>query len=145
MQAVGNFIVEDLKPISLVEGKGFCKLMNVAEPRFNVPSWTYFSQSVISAKYIELREEVETLSSTVHFCTITTDLWTAKYQTRGYISSTCHGADSITLSTIELTANLTAPTISSALMESMSQCMAHQDNVVGNTTDNARNISNAME
>ena len=57
VQAVGNFIVEDLEPISVVEGKGFRKLMKVAEPRFNVPSWIYFSQNVIPGKYIELRQE----------------------------------------------------------------------------------------
>ena len=102
-------------------------MWKVAEPWINVPSRTYFSQSVIPAKYVELQEEVEIFLSTVQLCSITTDLWTATYQTRGYIGSTCHAADSdwtlrsITLSTIELTANLTAPTISSALMELMTQ------------------------
>ncbi len=149
VQAVGNFIVEDLKPISLVDGKGFSKLMKVAEPRFKIPSRTYFSQSVIPGQYIDLRRKVEAFLSTVKFCSITTDIWTAKYQTKGYLSLTCHSIDSewtlrsTVLSTGELTADHTAQNISDALGELLCQWNI-QEKVVASTTDNARNISNAM-
>ena len=67
VEAVGSLIGKDLKPISVVEGKGFLKLMKAAEPWFKVPSWTYFSQSVIPGKYIMIQQEVEAFLNTVKF------------------------------------------------------------------------------
>ena len=93
VEAVGAFIVEDLRPVAIVDGKGFTKLMKVAEPRFTIPSRTYFSQTVLPAHYVDAKKKVEALLSTTQYCSITTDVWTAKYQTRGYLSLTCHFID----------------------------------------------------
>ena len=64
--------------------------MNVAEPRFKLPSWTHFAQAVIPTKYVAVRREVEAYLHSIQYCSITTDIWTAKYQVRSYMSLTCH-------------------------------------------------------
>ena len=70
---IGDFIVQDLKPISVVEVKGFKQLMTIAEHHFNIPSMTYFSQNVIPKKYVALQSELEAFLDTIQFCSITTD------------------------------------------------------------------------
>ena len=64
--------------------------MNVAEPRFKLPSCTYFTNTVIPAMYTRSRERTEKLLSSVQYCSITTDIWTAQYSTKSYISLTVH-------------------------------------------------------
>ena len=150
VDAVGMFIIRDLRPLSVVEGEGFCRLMTVAEPRFKLPSRTHFSQAVIPTKYVEVRREMEAFLHTVQHCSVTTDLWTAKYQVRSYMSLTCHAIDgewvlrSMVLSTRELPVDHTAENLSFALTEVMTEWDI-RDKVVGSSTDNAKNIVNAMK
>ena len=42
--AMMQFISQDMQPIAVVDGSGFHNLIAVAEPRFVVPSRTYFMQ-----------------------------------------------------------------------------------------------------
>ena len=132
-----------------MEGKGFRQLMKVAEPRFKLPSRTHFSKSVIPAKYAAAKQELETFLEGIHHCSITTDLWTAKYQVRSYVSLTCHAIDcewqlkSMVLCTRELPDQHTAENLSVTLKEMMTEWKI-LSKVVGSSTDNARNIGNAM-
>ena len=91
---MGVFIIQDLRPLNVVEGKGFCQLMRVTKPHFKLPSSTHFSRSVISAKYVAAKGELEAFLGEIEHCSITTDIWTAKYQVRSYVSLTCHAIDS---------------------------------------------------
>ena len=83
VDTIAGFVVQDMRPLS-VEEEGFRKLMKVAELRFKLPSWTHFTQTVIPPKYSKVRSGVESFLSSIQYCSITTDLRTAKYQTRGY-------------------------------------------------------------
>ena len=47
VEATAVFIVEDLRPVAVVDGKGFTKQMKAAEPRFTIPSRTFFLTSQI--------------------------------------------------------------------------------------------------
>ena len=81
VDAVGAFIIQDLRPLNVV-GKGFRQLMKVAEP--------HFSSSIIPAKYVAAKRELEAFLGEIEHCSITTDIWTAKYQVRSYVNLTCH-------------------------------------------------------
>ena len=85
VDAVGTFVIQDLRPLSVVEGEGFRQLMNVAEPCFKLPSLTHFIQVVIPTKYMAVRTEVEAYLHSIQHCSITTDIWTAKYQVGSYV------------------------------------------------------------
>ena len=118
--------------------------MKVAEPHFTIPSRTYFLQTVLPAHYVDVKKKVEALLSTTQYCLITTDIWTAKYQTQGYLSLTCHFIDnewtlrSIVLTTVTLTTDHSGDDISDTLSELMDQWNI-TDKVVASTTDNASN------
>lgn len=149
VDAVGDFILEDLKPVAVVDGSGFKKLMKAAEPRFTIPSHTYYSQIVFPQKYGEIKARVDSLLSAAQYCSITTDIWTAKYQTKGYLSLTCHVVDndwilrSNALSTAVLTTNHTGDKISITLNVLM-VFWKIKVKIVGSTTNNASNIKKAM-
>ena len=52
-QAVGKFIVKDLRPFSVVSNDGFKDMIRVLDPRYDLPSRTYFSETVIPNMYNE--------------------------------------------------------------------------------------------
>jgi len=91
--AVGTYLAKDMHPLAAVEGTGFLHLMEVAEPRFTVPCRKYFSKTVIPAMYSQEKEKVQRSLDEVTFCSITTDLWTAQHQNKGYIGLTAHFVD----------------------------------------------------
>ena len=139
---MGVFKIQDLRPLNVVEGKGFHQLMKVAEP--------HFSRSVIPAKYVAAKRELEAFLGEIEHCSITTDIWTAKYRVRSYVSLTCHAIDSewqlksMILCTRELPNEHTAENLSDALKEMMTEWKI-LSKAVGSSTDNARNIANAMQ
>ena len=63
VEAIGNFIVCDMQPLSVVENSGFKQLMYTAEPCFKVPSQPYFTNTVIPAMYTRKREKTENVHS----------------------------------------------------------------------------------
>ena len=121
VNAVSRFISKDLLPLLAVEGIGFRSLVEITESCFTVPSRSYFSQTVIPSLYLQERKSVETSLAQAEYCSFTTDLWTAKYQYRSYISISCHFIDqewelhSYWLETRELPIDHTAQNIASEL------------------------------
>ncbi|GAA6110368.1 E3 SUMO-protein ligase ZBED1-like [Tachysurus ichikawai] len=58
--APASFIsAKDMQPWSVIECEGFCQLMNVLEPQFNIPCRRHFSTTVILKLYDETRAEIE--------------------------------------------------------------------------------------
>ena len=87
---------------------------------------------------------------TAQFLCITTDLWTAAHSNRAYISLTSHGIDSswqfcsYCLATKELPVAHTADNISEKIEDILDEWNIDKDNIVAAVTDNARNITNAI-
>ena len=54
--AMLQFISQDMQPIAVVDGSGFHNLIAVAEPRFVVPSRTYFMQIEIPRLYADIKQ-----------------------------------------------------------------------------------------
>ena len=71
-----QFISQDMQPIAVVDGSGFCNSMAVAEPQFVVPSHTYFMQTEIPRLYADIKQKVQSMVSSAPFHCITTDMWT---------------------------------------------------------------------
>ena len=99
---------------------------------------------------MEVRKEVEAFLCTAQYCSVTTDLWTARHQVRGFLSLTCHAIDdewvlrSMVLNTREVAVDHTAENVSATLKEMMIEWNI-KDKVVGSSTDNGKNIVNAMK
>ena len=150
VEAIGNFIACDMQPLSVVENAGFKQLMYRAEPRFKVPSRTYFTNTVIPAMYTRKRVKTENVLSSVQYCSVTTDIWTAQHSARSYISPTVHCVTSswelasYCLSTKELPGEHAATNISTAIQEMLNDWNIDTEKVVAVVTDNARNMVNAI-
>ena len=150
VSAIGNFIAQDMQPLSVVENKGFLDLMKVAEPRFKVPSRGYFTKTVIPSLFSRVKQSVKEMLQTSRFLCITTDLWTAAHSNRAYLCLTCHGINNdwqlcnFCLATKELPVAHTADNISEMIEEILDEWNIDKDIIVAAVTDNARNMINAI-
>lgn len=81
----------DAEPFALVEREGFSNLLKHIVPRYNLPSRTYFSRTLMPEIYKEIRAQVETkLMSTAKYISFTTDIWTSSVNNESFISLTAH-------------------------------------------------------
>ena len=75
--AVADFIALDLRPVSVVDGHGFLKLMQVAESQFVVPCRKKMME-IIDCKYTELKCKVHGSVYGEEHVNLTTDIWTSQ-------------------------------------------------------------------
>ena len=149
VDATTDFVCQSLQPLSVVDDPSFRHLLEIADPRFQLPHRTYFTEKAIPAKYQEVHALIEKQLAEVEKCTITTDLWTAQYQQRAYISLTVHFIDSEfklqsrCLQTLEVPQDHSAGSLKEVLA-SMFQAWNISDKVCGAITDNGGNIVNAV-
>ena len=135
--------------MSVVDGVGFQELMAVAGPRCTIPSHTFLSQTMLPAKYAELFAKAQSVLTIVPYCSITTDMWSSKFQSRGYVTVTCHVINddwklrTFVLSTEEVADEHTAANLEKILDNILKEWKIH-NRVVGTTTDNGSNIIKAM-
>ena len=72
----GVFLCQNLHPLSTVERPVFIQLMNVLDPKYDVPSRTHFAKTVIPKLYCENKATVEKELKEAASVAITTDSWT---------------------------------------------------------------------
>ncbi|KAL5567406.1 hypothetical protein UlMin_030570 [Ulmus minor] len=90
---LGRMIVLHEYPLSIVEHEGFRRYSNSLQPLFKVPSRNTIRNDIFKmfeAKKHKLQRVLESNSSRV---AITTDMWTASNQKRGYMAITDHFID----------------------------------------------------
>ena len=72
-ESVAEFIVRDLRPVSIVDGDGFLNLMEVAEPRY-VVSCRRTIDTVIDKMYCSSKQRICDELSSVSYLGMTTDM-----------------------------------------------------------------------
>jgi hypothetical protein len=81
-KAVIQFIVQDMRPFSVVEGKGFERLIHVADPRLTVKHRTTYSREKLPRLYEENQQKfikvLEKHKESLLSVAVTTDLWTSR-------------------------------------------------------------------
>ena len=82
-------IALDNKPFTVVGHTGFSQLLKLLEPRYNLPSDKYFSETLIPEMYQKVCAKVRDSLSSVSHVSVTTDIWSSVVQDL-YISLTCH-------------------------------------------------------
>lgn len=61
-QAIAEFIVIDMRPISIVEGRGFQALVKTLEPRYqNFPSRANLTDNYITPMYYTMKQKVHSV------------------------------------------------------------------------------------
>lgn len=146
---IGEMIAVDLQPYSMVEDPGFRRLINHLEPRYQIPSRKFFTETIIPDIYKSVKGKVsEVLSDLKAGMAFTTDLWTSDANNEAFISFTVHGIDSewqrkhFVLCNRNFTEKHTAENISKILNEMLDEwhidhCLVHLV-----LSDNAKNIKN---
>lgn len=150
-QAIIYMICKDCQPLSLVEHPGFCKLMKILAPHFKIPS-RFTIKRMINEKY-DMIKDVMKKKLEGKKCTLTTDIWTDDLQTRSFISLTVHfydeGLDNFifsgTIGVFMLEDRHTAVNLAAELKKICSEWGISDEQVIAIVTDNAANISLAIE
>lgn len=78
----------DMRPVNVVEGEGFRKLMKIMEPDYTVPNRSSISNT-LSLKYSDLRGQIYALVEKATALSFTTDIWTS-VSMEAYMAVTCH-------------------------------------------------------
>lgn len=78
----------DMRPVNVVEGEGFRKLMKIMEPDYTVPNRSSISNT-LSLKYSDLRGQIYALIEKATALSFTTDIWTS-VSMEAYMAVTCH-------------------------------------------------------
>uniref|UniRef100_A0A8C2FJ66 HAT C-terminal dimerisation domain-containing protein n=1 Tax=Cyprinus carpio TaxID=7962 RepID=A0A8C2FJ66_CYPCA len=86
---IAVYMCKGIRPYSEVEKEGFCFLMNILEPRFDIPSRKYFAEKMIPALYDQTSAKVESALESAERVGLTCDGWTSR-ATESYITVTVH-------------------------------------------------------
>ena len=85
---ITDWLISDLRPLSVVSDCGFVDLMSRVAPGYVVPSRTHITKLVGEKHVVGLKDLSKRLQS-VAACSLTTDAWTSK-ATQGYTTVTVH-------------------------------------------------------
>nr|XP_017109319.2 zinc finger BED domain-containing protein 4-like [Drosophila bipectinata] len=109
-------IARDVQPFSMVEDDGFRNLMQHMDPKYKIPSRTFFREVMLPKIYKDLRKDLECELEGVQYVAITTDGWTSRAN-EAYITVTCHFVNKKfqLITAVLSTASLLTPTNHSAL------------------------------
>ena len=76
-----------VRPIAVVDGRGFNKLLTCPEPGYTVPSRTFVMNS-LKQRYSILKQKLQE-SMCARYLAFTTDIWTSR-ATEAYMTITAH-------------------------------------------------------
>ncbi|CAL9691328.1 unnamed protein product [Knipowitschia caucasica] len=148
-----QFIVTGDQPFSVVQDIGFQMLMQHLEPRYDIPSRRYFSDTSLPALYEMLATHVHTLlaKNDANWISFTTDIWTSGVSPVSMLSMTAQWLDGdfnlqkATLHSQELPGSHTSQAICEAFEKMFQKWSITKDKVHVVLRDNARNMIKAME
>ncbi|GFR60261.1 zinc finger BED domain-containing protein 1 [Elysia marginata] len=148
-ERVLDLVVMDMQPLSVVEDRGFRRLVEALDPRYDIVSRKRLSSQLLPEKYNSMKTRViEELRSVAHV-SLTTDCWTSRAN-EAYTTITCHyiNDDWELRAPVLLTRSEgkrhTSENLASELRSAIEEFYI-SDKVTTIVTDNARNIVNAVE
>lgn len=137
-------LVTDMRPLSMVEDKGFTDMISTFNPKYNLPSRTYFTQ-LMEKKHRDITEKLKAVLKQTECVALTTDIWTS-VATEAYLGVTCHflGEDwemkSLSLTTMPLEERYTAANIADWLEETTAKFEIPLKKVKAVVHDNGANV-----
>lgn len=144
-EQVMGMIVSDLQQLSVVEDKGFRRLVHGLDPRYGLPSRRELTRKHLPEMY---NDTVKQDLQETPYVSLTTDIWTSR-QTRGFITVTAHFITSdwclksAVLETAPLKKDHTAENIGEELTRICGQWDVI-DKVCAIVTDNGANVVAAV-
>lgn len=147
--AVAFHIAKDMVPIYTVEKAGFRHLLEVMDPRYELPSRKHFAEVVLPRLYNTTRNKVMKQLEDVPFFSATTDLWSSRTM-QPYLSLTAHfindewGLEQICLQTSFFPEDHNSEEIAQGLKEALESWHLSEDRLVCMTTDSGTNMIKAL-
>ncbi len=147
-RAITVYLCKDMVPFQTVERRGFKAMIRAIDPRYEVPSRKYFTETEMPKLYAELRENVEKELCDLKYFATTTDLWSSRTM-EPFLSLTIHyitddwNLGSRCLQTSYFPAEHTAEEIAKGLKEALESWGFKEENQVCITTDNGTNVVKA--
>lgn len=88
-EAIVTFIAKDMQSLSIVESKSFRQVLEVAEPRYSMPSRKYLSGKLLSERHSAIHDNIKSVMQKCTRVCLTLDIWTNR-QMRSYLGVTGH-------------------------------------------------------
>ncbi|KAK0154005.1 Zinc finger BED domain-containing protein 4 [Merluccius polli] len=147
-----NFIVLDDQPLSVVENEGFRSLVEHLQPRYNLPSRKYLSETALPELYHRVSGKLADKLRGVTSLSFTTDIWTSDVCPMSLISLTVHWVKpdtyslcSAVLQVKQCRGSHNRATIAASITDSLNHWEIPLENVHVILRDNASNMKAAME
>jgi len=146
---VARMIVEDLRPINTVEGRGFRQLMEFCEPGYVMPGRTFFT-SRLEQMFVDVKNSLKKQLALASFVALTADIWTSS-KNDSYLSVTSHFVDNEwalnhrVLTLLPVNDRHTGENIAAWLLETTEEFGVLPSKVVAMVHDNGSNIVAAAE
>lgn len=87
---IGEMIAVDYQPFTIVEDTGFCSLLRLLEPKYNIPSRKYFTETVVPKIHDRVKNAVAKEIDGVRNMSFTTDIWSTAVNLHSLLSLTAH-------------------------------------------------------
>ena len=91
--AVGTWIIAECQPFNVVEKESFKNMFKEANERYDLPSRTTFSTTILDNISQEMDNAVQRKLKYSSCVVITTDIWTARHSYESFIAMTGHFID----------------------------------------------------
>lgn len=117
---VTMMICTDMQPLSIVEDRGFRKLVSALDPKYVLPSRRDISRRLLPALYKEHQDILKKELNSTSTISVTTDIWTSR-KTEAFLTVTAHFLNenwklvSVVLETPKMTTAHTAANIADEL------------------------------
>lgn len=90
-KVIAEMIAIDNEPLSVVQKAGFRRVVGTLQPKYTMPSRTYFTETIIPDIFRRCKEAISSkLSNNYKKVSFTTDIWSCQYTKESYISFTAH-------------------------------------------------------
>ncbi|XP_072314069.1 zinc finger BED domain-containing protein 4-like [Eucyclogobius newberryi] len=139
-----NILVTDMRPLSMVEGKGFKEMISKFSPQYELPSTIYFTKKM-EDKYKEIKGKLIDAIKKCDSVALTTDIWTS-VAVEAFMGVTCHYVgdnwemQSFILSTLPLEDRHTAANIAEWLQDVLKTFIIPLEKVKPVVHDNGANV-----
>lgn len=136
-----------MRPFSVVEQKEFVNLVKTLEPRYELPSRTFFSKTAVPKRFNEMKDMIIDKLKTARKFSCTSDMWSS-VTGEPYLSLTVHYIDNWALKThclrtVFMPESHTGDNICNLLKDVLNEYGCDLSNVVSFTTDSGANMVKA--
>ncbi|XP_067301389.1 E3 SUMO-protein ligase ZBED1-like [Pseudorasbora parva] len=148
-ESVAFHIAVDMAPISVIEQRGFIRMLKTLDPRYSLPSRHYFARQELPRLYTTERKRLAGEMEKVTYYALTTDMWRSR-TCKPYMCVTIHfildwEIKSACLQTTYFPQDHTGENIAEALRDVTKTWMLNPNGPVAITTDNGANIVCAVQ